>query len=71
MKLLLRKSGVDEIIAKKQPYQLLNNNREFFPSFDASTTDLSFTSNLLEFGERVAEWLRRLTRKPKVRTAVG
>ena len=23
------------------------------------------------FGERVAEWLRRLTRKPKVRTAVG
>ena len=23
------------------------------------------------FGERVAEWLRHLTRKPKVRTAVG
>ena len=23
------------------------------------------------FKERVAEWLRRLTRKPKVRTAVG
>ena len=22
-------------------------------------------------GERVAEWLRRLTRKPKVRTAIG
>ena len=30
------KSGVDEIIIKRQPYQLLNTNREFFPSFDAS-----------------------------------
>ena len=30
------KSGVDKIIVKKQPYQLLNTNREFFPSFDAS-----------------------------------
>ena len=30
------KSGVDEIIIKKQPYQLLNTHREFFPSFDAS-----------------------------------
>ena len=30
------KSGVDKIIVKKQPYQLLNINREFFPSFDAS-----------------------------------
>ena len=28
-------------------------------------------SPLLFFSERVAEWLRRLTRKPKVRTAVG
>ena len=26
----------DKIIVKKQPYQLLNTNREFFPSFDAS-----------------------------------
>ena len=26
---------------------------------------------LLSVSERVAEWLRRLTRKPKVRTAVG
>ena len=25
-------SGVDKIIVKKQPYQLLNTNREFFPS---------------------------------------
>ena len=30
------KSGVDEIIVTKQPCQLLNTNREFFPSFDAS-----------------------------------
>ena len=30
------KSEVDEIIVRKQPYQLLNTNREFFPSFDAS-----------------------------------
>ena len=29
-------SGVDKIIVKRQPYQLLNTNREFFPSFDAS-----------------------------------
>ena len=28
-------SGVDKIIVKTQPYQLLNTNREFFPSFDA------------------------------------
>ena len=27
--------------------------------------------SLQKVGERVAEWLRRLTRKPKVRTAVG
>ena len=27
------KSGVDKIIVKKQPYQLLNTSREFFPSF--------------------------------------
>ena len=31
------KSGIDEIIAEKQPYQLLNTNREFFPTFDASS----------------------------------
>ena len=30
---LKNKSGVDKIIVKKQPYQLLNTNREFFPSF--------------------------------------
>ena len=30
------KSGIDKIIVKKQPYQLLNTRREFFPSFDAS-----------------------------------
>ena len=30
------KSGVAKIIVKKQPYQLLNTNREFFPSFNAS-----------------------------------
>ena len=30
------KSGADKIIVKKQPYQLLNTSREFFPSFDAS-----------------------------------
>ena len=27
--------GVDKIMIKKQPYQMLNTNREFFPSFDA------------------------------------
>ena len=30
------KSRVDKIIVKKQPYQLLNTNREFFPRSDAS-----------------------------------
>ena len=30
------KSGIDKIIVKKKPYQLLNTSREFFPSFDAS-----------------------------------
>ena len=34
-RILKDKSGVDKIIVKKQPYQLLNTNREFFPSFDA------------------------------------
>ena len=34
---LKNKSGVDKIIFKKQPYQLLNTNRGFFPSFDASS----------------------------------
>ena len=28
--------GIDNIIVKKIPYQLVNTNREFFPSFDAS-----------------------------------
>ena len=35
-KILKDKSGVDKIIVKKQPYELLNTSREFFPSFDAS-----------------------------------
>ena len=30
------KSGVDKIILKKQPYQLLNTSRGFLPSLDAS-----------------------------------
>ena len=29
-------SAGEKIIVKKQPYQLLNTNHEFFPSFDAS-----------------------------------
>ena len=29
------KSGVDKIIVKKQPYQLLNTSRQFFPCFHA------------------------------------
>ena len=36
LSLLKDESGVDKIIVKKQPYQLLNTNREFFPSFVAS-----------------------------------
>ena len=36
LKGLKDKYGVDEIIIKKQPYQLLNTSRELFPSFDAS-----------------------------------
>ena len=35
-KVLKDKSGVDKIIVKKQPSQLLNTNREFFSSFNAS-----------------------------------
>ena len=34
--MLKDKSRVDRIIIKRQPYQLLNTNREFFPSFDDS-----------------------------------
>ena len=30
------KSGIDKIIIKNQPYQLLSTNHEFFPSFHAS-----------------------------------
>ena len=29
-------SGVDNIIVKKETYQLLITGREFFPSFDAA-----------------------------------
>ena len=36
MPILRDKSGVDKIIVEKQPYQLLNTNRELFPSFDDS-----------------------------------
>ena len=36
MEPLKDKSKVDKIIVKKQPYQLLNASREFFPSFHAS-----------------------------------
>ena len=36
MNILKDKPGVDKIIVKKQPYQLLNTNRESFPCFDAS-----------------------------------
>ena len=32
---------------------------------------LGLNISSIDIGERVAEWLRRLTRKPKVRTAVG
>ena len=34
------KSGVDRIIVKKQPHQLPNTSREFFPSFDASNVHI-------------------------------
>ena len=34
--LLKNKSGVYKIIVKKQPYQLLNTNREFVPNLDTS-----------------------------------
>ena len=43
--LLKDKSAIDEIIVKKQPYQLLNTNRKFFPNFDAS----NFHKLLYEF----------------------
>ena len=43
------KSGVDEIIVKKQPYQLLNTNHEFFPSFDASF--INWLMNLRKLGQ--------------------
>ena len=36
MRCLKDKSRVDEIIVKKQPYQLLNTSCEFILSFDAS-----------------------------------
>ena len=36
IKVLKDRFGVDKIIVKKQPYQLLNTNRELFPSFNAS-----------------------------------
>ena len=46
------KSGVDEIIVQKQPYQLLNANREFFPSFDASNFHMkNLLINLLKLGQ--------------------
>ena len=30
------KTEINNVIVKKQPYQLMNTNHEFFPSFDAS-----------------------------------
>ena len=43
-------SGVDKIIVKKQPYQLLNVGREFFPSFDA-TNFHKLVMNLRKLGQ--------------------
>ena len=40
------KSRVDKIIVKKQPYQLLNTRREFFPSFDACNFHKLFNGSL-------------------------
>ena len=44
------KSGVDKIIVKKQPYQLQNTNRDFFPSFDASNF-INWFMNLRKLGQ--------------------
>ena len=44
------KSEVNKIIVKKQPYQLLNTNREFFPSFDASNFQ-NLLMNLRKLGQ--------------------
>ena len=38
------KYGVDRIIVKKQSYQLLSTNREFFPNCDVSNFHFSPTS---------------------------
>ena len=46
--LLKDKSGVHKIIVRKQLYQLLNTNREFFASFDASSFH---TMNLRKLGQ--------------------
>ena len=43
-------SGVDEIIGKQQPYQLLNTNREFFPS-SYDPTFINWLKNLRKLGQ--------------------
>ena len=48
---LKEKSEVDKIIVKKQPYQLLNTNREFFPSFDASNLHRLVNMNIRKLGQ--------------------
>ena len=45
------KSGLDKIIVKKQPYQLLNTNREFFPSFLMHQTFINWLMNLRKLGQ--------------------
>ena len=44
------KSGVDTIIVKKQPYQLLNTNREFF-SILMPPTFINWLMNLRKLGQ--------------------
>ena len=44
------KSGFDEIIVKKQPYQLLSTNCEFFPCFTPPTF-INWLMNLRKLGQ--------------------
>ena len=48
-KVLKDKSAVDKIIVEKQPYQLLNTSREFFPSF-MPRTFINLTLNRRKLG---------------------
>ena len=43
-------SGVDKIIVKKQPFQLLNTNREFFPSL-MPPTFINWFMNVRKLGQ--------------------